>query len=186
MVIKALKAFTIVSDNDGVKDFLSVAHGVTVELDDDLAYQLIDEGLAEEYNLIEPKGTVEITSNGNGQYVGEYLFADVNVIPSFGRNATVINNTSSTIICRGVIYNARGICVDTLGTIGANSSGNVKMPVGTSTSKVLSPIISIANANSVTTKLNISVTNGEVLELSNGGYLVVCTAENATITVESA
>lgn len=75
MKIKARRAFTA-RHEDG--KLVSVAHGGVVELPDDEANRLIEDGLAEKYTLISPSGSVTITENGTVD-VFNYAEAVVNV-----------------------------------------------------------------------------------------------------------
>jgi hypothetical protein len=56
----------------------SIACGQIATLDDTLGGQLITDGLAEEYTLIEPTGSITITENGEVD-VTQYASAVVNV-----------------------------------------------------------------------------------------------------------
>ena len=76
MKIKALKPFTM---RDSVSGALtSIACGSIATMTDEMGAQLITDGLAEEYKLIEPTGTKAITLNGTYD-ITEYASATVNV-----------------------------------------------------------------------------------------------------------
>jgi len=70
--IQATKPFTLRVS----MDLTSVACNSVVELDSTLANQLISDGLAREYTLVNPTGTKSITANGEYD-ISE--FAKVNV-----------------------------------------------------------------------------------------------------------
>lgn len=72
MKIQALKSFTL---NDLS---LSLAPGWIAEVESTLGNQLISEGLAVEYTLLTPTGTISITSNGTVD-VSTYESASINV-----------------------------------------------------------------------------------------------------------
>ena len=76
MKIRALIPFTLRDPESG--DLYSLACGAVTTASDELGAQLISDGLAEEYKLIEPTGTVTITENGDVD-VTEYATATVNV-----------------------------------------------------------------------------------------------------------
>ena len=59
--------------------YLSMRKGEIRDIDDSLAEKLIADGVAEEYNLIEPTGKITITENGSNIDVSQYAKADVNV-----------------------------------------------------------------------------------------------------------
>ena len=75
MKIRALQALTI-RDNSGALN--SIAYGAVSDVSSELGAELISEGLAEEYTLISPTGSVSITENGTVD-VTEYASAVVNV-----------------------------------------------------------------------------------------------------------
>lgn len=76
MKIKALKPFTLRDAETG--KLTSIACGAVSTVDSTLGAQLISDGLAEEYTLVNPTGTVEITENGTVD-VSAYATATVNV-----------------------------------------------------------------------------------------------------------
>lgn len=76
MKIKALKPFTMRDVETG--ELTSIACGSIAVMDDEVGAQLITDGLAEEYKLIEPTGSKTITANGTVD-VTEYASAVVNV-----------------------------------------------------------------------------------------------------------
>lgn len=75
MKIIALKALTV-RDESGA--LISLAHGGVAEVSSELGEELISEGLAEAYTLINPTGTISITQNGTVD-VTEYASAEINV-----------------------------------------------------------------------------------------------------------
>lgn len=75
MKIRALQALTI-RDNSGALN--SIAYGAVSDVSSELGAELISEGLAEEYTLLSPTGSVSITANGTVD-VTEYASAVVNV-----------------------------------------------------------------------------------------------------------
>jgi len=72
MKIQALKSFTTADLS------LSLGVGWVAEVDNDLANQLISDGLAEEYKQLVPTGNISITENGTVN-VAQYENAVVNV-----------------------------------------------------------------------------------------------------------
>jgi hypothetical protein len=76
MKIRALKAFTIRDSETG--NLTSIAYGGIAEVSDTVGTSLISDGLAEAYTLVNPTGSVNISSNGTVD-VAEYATAVVNV-----------------------------------------------------------------------------------------------------------
>lgn len=76
MKIRALKPFTLRDAETGA--LTSIACGAIATITDALGEQLITDGLAEEYTLIEPTGSITITENGEVD-VTQYASAVVNV-----------------------------------------------------------------------------------------------------------
>ena len=76
MKIRALKAFTIRDIETG--NLTSIAYGGIAEVSDTVGSSLISDGLAEAYTLVNPTGSVNISSNGTVD-VAEYATAVVNV-----------------------------------------------------------------------------------------------------------
>jgi uncharacterized repeat protein (TIGR02543 family) len=76
MKIKALKPLTIRDAETG--DLTSIACGQVAVIDDTVGAGLIADGLAEEYTLISPTGSVTITENSEVD-VTEYASAIINV-----------------------------------------------------------------------------------------------------------
>lgn len=74
MKIKALKAFTVRDSSTGA--LTSIAHGAVAEVDSDLGSELITEGLAEAYTLVNPTGKKSITDMTETD-VAEYATAQV-------------------------------------------------------------------------------------------------------------
>ena len=72
MQIKALNAFSYVEDGE----VYSIAHGAIVTVDDTLAQGFIADGLAQEYTLVTPTGTYNISGDGFYDIAG---YASVNV-----------------------------------------------------------------------------------------------------------
>lgn len=76
MKIKALKPFTMRDAETGA--LTSIACNAVATVSDTLGAQLISDGLAEEYTLISPTGSVNITENGEVD-VTQYATAVVSV-----------------------------------------------------------------------------------------------------------
>ena len=76
MTVKALVPFTYRDPDTG--DMISPACNSLVVVDDTLGAQFISDGYAEEYTLITPTGSVNITENGEVD-VTQYATAVVNV-----------------------------------------------------------------------------------------------------------
>lgn len=75
MKIRALQAFTIRDDSGALN---SIAFGAVSDVSSELGEELISEGLAEEYTLLNPTGSVSIISNGTVD-VSQYASAEVNI-----------------------------------------------------------------------------------------------------------
>ena len=123
MIIKALKAFTMRDAETG--KMTSIACGVNATVDDTTGEQLIADGLAEEYTLITPTGTVNITENGEHD-VTLYAKASVSVAQPSGSQTITENGTynitdkAEVVINVGtytITYNANG----GTGTVSAQS-----------------------------------------------------------------
>ena len=84
--IKTLIPFTTIVDGE----YFSPRKGEILDVGSETAEQLIEEGLAEEYNLVEPTGKITITQNGTDIDVAQYATADVNVPAS-----AVVSGTKS-------------------------------------------------------------------------------------------
>ena len=77
MNVKAIKPFTLRDSESG--ELVSVACGqILTGCSDEVGGQLISDGLAEEYTLITPTGTIEISENGEVD-VTQYAKAVVSV-----------------------------------------------------------------------------------------------------------
>ena len=75
--------------------YISVGQGQVVDLPEDIATQLISDGLAVAYNLVEPTGTISITANGTNIDVAQYAKADVAVPnPAAGTISITANGTN--------------------------------------------------------------------------------------------
>lgn len=74
MKIKALKPFTMRDASTG--ELTSIACGAVATMDAEVGAQLISDGLAEEYTLVEPTGNKEITDTAETD-VSAYATAQV-------------------------------------------------------------------------------------------------------------
>ena len=93
MKIRALKAFTIRDSETG--NLTSIACGGIAEVSDTVGSSLISDGLAEAYTLVNPTGSVNITSNGTVD-VAEYATAVVNV-PGVTPTGTIEITSNGTV-----------------------------------------------------------------------------------------
>lgn len=75
MKIRALKAITIRDDSGKLT---SIAHGAVAEVSSELGNDLISDGLAEEYTLVSPSGSISITKDSIID-VTQYAYVDVDV-----------------------------------------------------------------------------------------------------------
>ena len=79
MKIRALEALTIRDDTTG--ELTSIPFNSVAEVDAEVGGDLIEDGLAEEYKLVEPTGTKNITDNGETDVT---MFATANVTVTSG------------------------------------------------------------------------------------------------------
>ena len=93
MKIRALKAFTIRDSETG--NLTSIACGGIAEVSDTVGSSLISDGLAEAYTLVNPTGSVNISSNGTVD-VAEYATAVVNV-PGVTPTGTIEITSNGTV-----------------------------------------------------------------------------------------
>jgi hypothetical protein len=93
MKIRALKAFTIRDSETG--NLTSIACGGIAEVSDTVGTSLISDGLAEVYTLVNPTGSVNISSNGTVD-VAEYATAVVNV-PGVTPTGTIEITSNGTV-----------------------------------------------------------------------------------------
>lgn len=77
MKVRALKPFTMRDETTG--ELTSVACKQIIDVDTEVANQLISDGLADRYTLISPTGSVTLTENGETNDVTPYANAIVNV-----------------------------------------------------------------------------------------------------------
>lgn len=93
MYVRALKPFTEYLNGA----FFSPAAGSIFETTSEKGAALISEGLAEEYTLITPTGTINITENGTNVDVAQYAKADVAVPQPIGNVNLTENGTDIDI-----------------------------------------------------------------------------------------
>lgn len=93
MYVRALKPFTEYLNGA----FFSPAAGSIFETTSEKGAALISEGLAEEYTLITPTGTINITENGTNVDVAQYAKADVAVPQPTGNVELTVNGTDIDI-----------------------------------------------------------------------------------------
>ena len=89
MKIRALKPFTMRDESTGA--LTSIACGAVANVTDTLGNSLISDGLAEEYTLISPTGTKNITENGEDIDVAQYANANV-AVPQPTGSTTITEN----------------------------------------------------------------------------------------------
>ena len=95
MKIKALKPFCYRDPTSGA--LTSYAMNEIADIDSDLASAFIEEGLAEEYKLLEPTGTKSITENGTNIDVAQYAKVDVAVPEPTGTKNITENGSNIDI-----------------------------------------------------------------------------------------
>lgn len=93
MYVRALKPFTEYLNGA----FFSPAAGSIFETTSEKGAALISDGLAEEYTLITPTGTINITENGTNVDVAQYAKADVAVPQPTGNVELTENGTDIDI-----------------------------------------------------------------------------------------
>ena len=89
MNVRAIIPFTMRNPSNGA--LTSVADGSILVVDAEVGAQLISDGLAEEYTLITPTGTKNITENGQAIDVTAYAKANV-AVPQPTGNTTITEN----------------------------------------------------------------------------------------------
>lgn len=132
MKIKALIAFTARDALTG--KLTSVACGQIVDADDDFAEELISDGLAEAYKLVEPTGTKTITANANDIDVTLYAKADVNVPnPSSGTLNITENGTYDVTEKASAEVNVADKSLPVLKSVIDRTVASIVIPDGTET-----------------------------------------------------
>ena len=96
-------------------NYLSMYVGEIKEVDAGLADKLISEGLAEEYNLIEPTGEIEITENGDFN-VANYATAHVDVASAPDYQTVTVNVTGDPKFAGS----ATNSCIECIPSDGSN------------------------------------------------------------------
>lgn len=102
--------------------YLSMRKGEIRDVEDSLAEKLIADGVAEQYNLIEPTGKITITENGSDIDVAQYAKADVNVSGSLTTDS-ILTIASANLSSVNIEY--AGIVDGKVDLIGLTNAGAV-------------------------------------------------------------
>ena len=96
MKVKALQAFTMRDSDTGA--LTSIAFGQVADVDSDVGAQLIEDGLAEAYTLVNPTGKVTITGTAevNCAAYAKAQVSDANLIAgNIKKDVTILGVTGT-------------------------------------------------------------------------------------------
>lgn len=129
MKIQALQALTLRDATTGA--LTSIACGGIADVSDDLGETLILDGLAEEYTLITPTGTISITENGTSD-VTQYASASVSVPQPSGSVSITSNGTVDVTQYVSAVINVPVVTLSYNSNGGTGTINDVPVSAGSS------------------------------------------------------
>lgn len=129
MKIQALQALTLRDATTGA--LTSIACGGIADVSDDLGETLILDGLAEEYTLITPTGSISITENGTSD-VTQYASAAVNVPQPSGSVSITSNGTVDVTSYASAVINVPVVTLSYNSNGGTGTINDVPISAGSS------------------------------------------------------
>ena len=129
MKIQALQALTFVDSTTG--DLNSISCRGIADVSDELGESLISDGLAEEYTLITPTGSISITENGTSD-VTQYASASVNVPQPTGSVSITSNGTVDVTSYVSAVINVPVVTLSYNSNGGTGTINDVPVSAGSS------------------------------------------------------